>query len=221
MIKKIIYFLVIIFYTSTATAQSTAREYIENYRNIAVKLMNEHGIPASIILGIAMHESGAGTSRIAKYNNNHFGLKGKGGPKTVPSAYKGYESVQDCYSDFIDHMENRFSGLFTRYHANDYRGWAKGIQRGGYASSKTWASQVLGIIRKYNLTSLDSTNAKKEKSGVGFSEDTEISNPIVYFVKKGDTLLALARRFEISVSEIKEKNDLSSNILQIGQKLHL
>lgn len=221
MIKKIIYSLVIIFYASTAAAQSTAREYINTYKAIAVKMMNEHGIPASIVLGIAMHESGAGTSRIAKYNNNHFGLKGKSGPKTVPSAYKGYESVQDCYADFLGHLQNRFSGLFGKYSPSDYRGWAKGIQRGGYAASRTWASQVLGIIKRYDLTSLDSSGVQRAKKGSDLSEEAEMSNPIVYFVKRGDTLLELARRFETTVKEIKAKNDLSGNLLQVGQKLHL
>lgn len=163
MFKRLLFVCCVFFITHTAFAQNSAKEYIETYRKAAIATMKQHGIPASIVLGIAMHESGSGTSKIARYLNNHFGIKGKGGPKPIKSAYKGYNNVEECYSDFVEHLEKRFSGLFDQYSAKDYKGWAKGIQRGGYAASKTWGSQVLGIIKKYNLHELDSLHQEFPK----------------------------------------------------------
>lgn len=156
MLKRFLYLCFIIFATQSVFAQNAAKTYIETYKKAAIATMKEHGIPASIVLGIAMHESGSGTSKIARYLNNHFGIKGKGGPKPIKSSYKGYESVDECYSDFVAHLQKRFSTLFDKYESTDYKGWTRGIQRGGYAASKTWGSQVLGIIKKYNLHELDS-----------------------------------------------------------------
>lgn len=223
MLKKFIYASLIVFISGTAAAQSPAENYIENYKEVAVSTMNQHGIPASVILGIAIHESASGTSRIAKYLNNHFGLKGKSGPKPIKSAYKGYEEVDDCYDDFVSYLKTRFSGLFNRYSSDDYRGWAMGIQRGGYAHSRSWASQVMGIIKKYNLDQFDQSSGSTAKSSIlaAGKMESKQSEPVVYYVRRGDTLARLAQRFRTTVKEIKNKNGLSSSLLDIGQRLHL
>lgn len=223
MLRKFIYASLIVFISGTASAQSPAENYIENYKEMAVSTMNQHGIPASIVLGIAIHESASGTSRIAKYLNNHFGLKGNSGPKPIKSAYKGYEEVDDCYDDFVNYLKKRFSGLFERYSSDDYRGWAMGIQRGGYAHSRSWASQVMGIIKKYNLDQFDQSSGNSAKSTILAANKAEIvkSEPLVYYVRKGDTLSRLAQRFRTTVKEIKHKNGLSSSLLDVGQRLHL
>ncbi|WP_069660849.1 glucosaminidase domain and LysM peptidoglycan-binding domain-containing protein [Arcticibacter eurypsychrophilus] len=219
MLKKIVYASLIVFISGTAVAQTPAENYIESYKKVAVTTMNQHGIPASIILGIAIHESASGTSRIAKYLNNHFGLKGKSGPKPIKSAYKGYDNVNDCYVDFVSFLKNQFTGLFTRYASDDYRGWAMGIQRGGYAHSRTWASQVTAIIRKYKLNELDTPSSSILQSNVSAPATSEEIN--TYNVKRGDTLIRIAERFRTTVKEIKNKNGLTSSMLNIGQSLHL
>ncbi len=224
MLKKFIYVSLIVLTAGTAFGQTPANNYIDTYKEAAVSTMNQHGIPASIVLGIAIHESASGTSKIARYLNNHFGLKGKGGPKKIRSSYKGYESVDDCYNDFVSYLKTRFSGLFTKYTPVDYRGWALGIQRGGYAHSRSWASQVMAIIKKYRLYELDANTANNSAtfSVLKPSEPTEEANdPVVYLVKRGDTLLEIAKRFGTTVKEIKIRNGLSSSLLRIGQQLHL
>lgn len=227
MLKRFIYASLMVSITSSLFAQTKTDDYIETYKEAAISTMNQHGIPASIVLGIAIHESASGTSRIARYLNNHFGLKGKSGPKKIKSAYKGYENVEDCYSDFIAHLKTRFTGLFTKYTPVDYRGWARGIQRGGYAHSRTWASQVTAIIKKYHLYELDS-NANNPAAfsvltPVKYEEEKEKeeTGPMVYLVRKGDTLLEIAKRFGTTVKELKLRNGLRSSLLQIGQRLHL
>ena len=206
----------------TASAQSAAKNYVELYKEAAIKTMNEYGIPASIVLGIAIHESASGKSKIAKNLNNHFGMKGKGGPKPIKSAYKGYESVDQSYTDFAGLLKKRFSGLFTRYPVNDYKSWVYGIQRGGYAASGTWASQVMAIIKTYKLYEYDSP------TGVGIFAQEKIVQPentkgnpaVVYSVKRGDTLQLIAKRFKTSVEAIKQKNRLKTTMLTIGQELY-
>jgi flagellum-specific peptidoglycan hydrolase FlgJ len=153
--------------TTIASAQSAAQSYIEKFKDNAIRIMHETGVPASIILGVAMHESASGKSAIAQNLNNQFGVKGGGTVvyykhnRKVRSAYKRYDSVMDSFKDFARIMTERkqFSHLADKFTQYDYKGWAKGIQRSGYASSKTWSSQVLGIINKYDLNEFDNESA--------------------------------------------------------------
>src|ERR1700733_4838623 len=86
--------------------KNTPQSYIEQFKDDAIRIMHETGVPASIILGVAMHESGCGNSALAQHLNNQFGVKGGGGTvyykrnKKVHSAYKHYESVYDSFQDF-------------------------------------------------------------------------------------------------------------------------
>ena len=147
--------------------KNTPQSYIESFKADAIRIMHETGVPASIVLGVAMHESGCGNSALAQYLNNQFGVKGGGhivyycNKKKVNTAYKRYESVYDSFQDFARIMTDRpeFSGLSSTLTHFDYIGWARGIQRHGYASSRKWASQVLGLIKKYQLYSFDESPA--------------------------------------------------------------
>ncbi len=149
--------------------KNTPQSYIELFKADAIRIMHETGVPASIVLGVAMHESGCGNSKLAQYLNNQFGVKGSGHivyyrhKKKVSTAYKKYESVYDSFQDFARIMTERpeFSGLASSFTHFDYAGWALGIQRRGYASSRKWASQVLGIIKKYQLYSFDENPASQ------------------------------------------------------------
>lgn len=157
MIKKFLFVFLSVGLLQLSTYAQTTRNYIEENLPLAQQLMRENNIPASIILGIAIHESAAGTSKIARYLNNHFGVKGQNDSKAIRSSYKGYSSVEDSYHHFIDFLQSRtaFSNLFTKYGDNNYAGWAKGIQRGGYAHSKTWSAQIIALIKKYDLSKYD------------------------------------------------------------------
>ncbi|MDR6942016.1 glycoside hydrolase family 73 protein [Mucilaginibacter pocheonensis] len=171
--KKILLITTLLISTLAASAQkNTSQSYIEKFKDDAVRIMHETGIPASIVLGVAMHESGCGNSTIAQNLNNQFGVKGGGGAvytkhnKKVRTAYKKYDSVMDSFQDFARIMTERkqFSHLADALSHYDYLGWAKGIQRSGYASSRKWASQVLGIIKKYDLHDLDEKPAEQPRT---------------------------------------------------------
>jgi flagellum-specific peptidoglycan hydrolase FlgJ len=223
MIKKLLIIcLSLATLNASVSAQSAAKKYIQLYNEAAIKTMNEYGIPASIVLGIAIHESASGNSKIAKYLNNHFGMKGKSGPKPIKSSYKGYNGVEDSYADFAGLLKKRFSSLFVKYPVNDYRSWVYGIQRGGYAASGTWASQVMAIIKTYKLYEYDAPLTPVMLRGEKTAQlNDNVSNDVgVYFVKSGDTLQLIAKRFQTTVEAIKQKNGLRSSILTIGQQLY-
>jgi flagellum-specific peptidoglycan hydrolase FlgJ len=156
--------LVICSFAATAqTQKNTSQSYIEQFKDDAISIMRETGIPASIILGIAMHESANGNSNIAQKLNNQFGIKGNSGSvyyknnKKIRSSYKRYDSIMDSFADFarIITLRRERGTISPALKETEYEKWVKGIQRSGYASSKKWASQVLAIIRKYDLNELD------------------------------------------------------------------
>jgi len=221
--KKILFLLFLCTKTIFAFAQTT-EEYIEEYADVAKDLMEEHHIPASIILGVAIHESAAGKSKIARYLNNHFGIKGKNSSTEIRSSYKDFPTVDSSYNHFITFLKSRsyFNVLFDKYDQYDFKAWARGIQRGGYARSRTWATQVIALIKKYELFQYDNrpedyvepvdpkpVYRSKKKYGR------------TYTVKQGDNLGLIAKRNKTTVKAIKSKNGLKSNALKPGQKLKL
>ncbi|MFN0256135.1 glucosaminidase domain and LysM peptidoglycan-binding domain-containing protein [Pedobacter ureilyticus] len=207
-----------------AWAQTT-EEYIEEYADIAQDLAEEHHIPASIILGVAIHESAAGKSKIARYLNNHFGFKGKNSNTEIRSAYRDFPTVDSSYVHFITFLKSRtyFNVLFDKYDQYDFKAWAKGIQRGGYARSRTWASQVIALIKKYELYEYDN----RPEDYVEPVEPLPVYRPKkkksnrTYTVKQGDNLSIIAKRNKTTVKAIMGKNGLKSNALKPGQKLKL
>jgi len=161
--KKLILIITLLVSSLAVSAQNTSQSYIEKFKDNAISLMHQTGVPASIILAVAMHESANGNSLIAQKLNNQFGVKGSETTviykhkKKIHTAYKRYDSVMDSFQDFVRLMTEHkkfahLSGELTHY---DYFGWAKGIQHSGYCSSHKWAAQVLNIINKYGLNAYD------------------------------------------------------------------
>ena len=161
--KKILLCATLLVSVFAASAQDTTRSYIDKFKDDAIRIVHQTGVPASIILAIAMHESGCGNSFLAKTFNNQFGMKGydlilyKRRKKTIRTAYKKYDSPSDSFEDFgrIMTEKPKFSSLADKFTHYDYLGWALGIQKAGYASSRKWAAQVLGLVHKYQLNLFD------------------------------------------------------------------
>jgi len=164
--KKTTLVLFFIISAFAASAQNTSTSYIEKFKDAAVRIMHQSGVPASIVLAVAMHESGCGNSTLAKQFNNQFGVKGLDKQvlvlhnRTKLTSYKKYGSVLDSFEDFSRIITGRkqlsYLQNLTHY---DYVGWAKGIQKSGYAASHRWAADVLGLIKKYKLNLLDENPA--------------------------------------------------------------
>jgi len=201
--------------------------YIEEYRDIAMQEMRQYGIPASITLSQGILESGAGRGELTKKANNHFGIKCHKG-WTGKRVYHDDDKNQECfrkYKDpeisFRDHSlflseRSRYSELFE-LRKDDYRGWAKGLRKAGYATDPKYPQKLIGIVEKYNLSKFDrevlGKRSKKNKN-----KKTDIAT---YSVKKGDTLYSISRKHNIDVEKLKEYNGLRSNEISIGQELYL
>lgn len=209
----------------TATAQTTA-DYIESYAAHAKALMHEYKVPASVILAVAIHESGSGTSKIARYLNNHFGIKGPNSNEEINSSYRDYPTVNESYDHFLEFLKSResFSGLFEKYDQYDYRNWAKGIQRGGYARSRTWATQIIGIIKKNSLYAYDERPddyIEPEIPKATATSRRKVTSRNTYTVKKGDNLHNIAKARHTTADALMKKNGLKGPAIKPGQKLKL
>lgn len=222
--KNLLVFLFVCI-TRAVCAQNSATGYIEQYKELAIKEMREHGVPASIVLGVAMHESGNGTSRIARVLNNHFGMKGPNYNQEMRSRYKSYDSAATSYADFSMMLKSRkrFSPLFDTCSIYDYKAWVLGMQRGRYAANKAWASRVVAIIKKYNLYEYDNRPADYvEPTYELFPKSVKLKQRVSYHrIKKGDTLSALAKKYGTRVDKIRHQNHLKTDYLRIGQKLKI
>lgn len=221
--KSILLFLAISVQALLAQAQ-TIQAYIEAHAGKAQQLMQEHAVPASIILGVAIHESAAGKSKLAQHLNNHFGFKGKNSNTVIKSAYRDFPTVDSSYNHFITFLKSRrhFNVLFDKYSQYDFKNWAYGMQRGGYARSTTWATKVIALIHKYQLYQYDNRPDDYSETEVESLPATIVKNtPRVYTVKTGDNLSIIAKKHQTTVKAIMNKNGLKSHLLQPGQKLKL
>lgn len=226
MIKTALCILLFLTCFSFNIKAQTTDEYIDTYAEQAQELMREYKIPASIILAVAIHESAAGTSKIARYLNNHFGIKGANSNTEIQSAYRDYPTVDESYEHFIDFLTSRksFSLLFDKYDQYDYKNWARGIQRGGYARSRTWASQVINIIKKNNLYEYDERPDDYVEPVVPEPAPLKSKTVIAsktYTVKPGDNLYNIAKARRTTPTAIMKKNGLKSSAIKPGQKLKI
>jgi len=201
--------------------------YIENYSIIAKDEMQLYGIPASITLAQGILESGAGRSGLSRKSNNHFGIKCHK-DWTGERVYHDDDELQECFrkykdpdKSFRDHSlflteRTRYKDLF-KLKKDDYKGWAKGLRKAGYATDPKYPKKLIDIIERYKLFKLDAEvlgkKGKKSKKG-----KFKIST---YTVQKGDTLYSISQRFNMTVENLKELNGLDSNIIDIGQILNL
>ena len=205
--------------------------YIENYKEIAKEEMREYGIPASITLAQGILESGAGRGKLSAKSNNHFGIKCHKGWEG-DRVYHDDDELQECFRkyehpmhSFRDHSlfltsRSRYSNLFELKIYN-YKAWAKGLKKAGYATDPKYPAKLISIIEKNNLHEYDSEvlgkTPKKAKQSKKGKQSKKATNS--YIVAKGDTLYGLSKKFNMTVDEIKKLNKLRSNSLSIGQEL--
>lgn len=141
-------------------------EYIELYRDIAVRKMKEYGIPASITLAQGLLESGSGNSNLARYANNHFGIKCHkewSGDTYIQDddakdeCFRKYKSAEESFNDHSYFLTSRprYADLF-KLDINDYRGWAHGLKKAGYATNPRYADMLIKIIEENELFLYDS-----------------------------------------------------------------
>lgn len=153
-------------FSSMALAREISRkEYIQQYSHIAIRQMNQYGIPASIIMAQACLESGNGNSRLAVKANNHFGIKchNWNGKRIYHNddergeCFRKYNHAEDSFKDHSEFLRNgrRYQSLFD-LKRTDYKAWAHGLKAAGYATNPKYAQLLIEIIEKNELYKLDS-----------------------------------------------------------------
>jgi len=162
---------------------SGAVEYINKYSPLAVSEMQRTGIPASITLAQGMLESGYGRSTLAIKGNNHFGIKCHSdwtGAKIYHDdnkkgeCFRAYRSVEDSYRDHSEFLVNgsRYRELF-KLSSTDYKNWAHGLKKAGYATDPNYAHLLIRKIEEYGLDAFDTG---KKVAGVSAGQGTPVSN---------------------------------------------
>ncbi len=215
--------------------------YIEKYKNIAKVDMQQYGIPASIILGQGILESGAGTGPLSTKANNHFGIKCHI-EWTGPSVRYNDDTENECFRKYKDPSESyRDHSLFliTRAHYStlfkldktDYKSWAKGLKNAGYATDPAYPTKLIAIIERYHLEKYDyevlgndyvtSNNSIEVKDTIEPLKDETISSSTnqSHQVAKGDTLYSISRKYNVTIQDLKKKNNISNDTLSVGQSL--
>lgn len=150
----------------------TTVAYIEQFKGVAIEEMNLYGIPASITLAQGIIESASGNSSLAKYANNHFGIKCTSDWKGK-AYYKDDDQTNDCFRVYKDAKESfkdhsaflkrkRYSFLFE-LDKNDYKNWAIGLKTAGYATNPKYPELLINLIEKYNLNQYDQSETEREK----------------------------------------------------------
>lgn len=166
----------LIVFAAGVTADMTPQEkYIAKYAPTAVQEMYRSGVPASITLAQGMLESRYGLSELASKGNNHFGIKchdWKGRSMKVDDDRKGecfrvYGNAAESYADHSDFLRyrTRYRSLFE-LETTDYKGWAYGLSKAGYATDPQYAPKLIRIIEEYNLTRFDVSDGAADASVV-------------------------------------------------------
>lgn len=207
-------------------------EYVQTFSEVAQLEMKAFGIPASITLAQGLLESGFGKGALALKTNNHFGIKCHTGWKgdydfhdddEKGECFRKYNHPMYSYRDHSLFLKNRsrYASLFD-LRKDDYKKWAFGLKKAGYATDKKYPNKLISLIERYELYKYDKSvmgddygrNVKKREVAV-------VSKPSVdnHIVKEGDTLYSISRKYSVSVDDLKRWNYLYDNAIKVGQKL--
>lgn len=219
------------------TLNKQTLQYIRKYAPLAVQEMHEYKIPASITLAQGILESGNGRSQLASKSNNHFGIKchkGWTGGRVYHDddekgeCFRKYKFVETSYKDHSKFLSGRrrYEKLF-KLRKSDYKGWANGLKKAGYATDRKYPKKLIKIIQDYKLYEFDKFTKKDLKRGRRATKKKKEESIVIakkgsskmYEVKKGDTLYSISVKFKITVAQLKKMNGLTTNSLSIGQEL--
>ncbi|MFT4204481.1 MAG: glucosaminidase domain-containing protein [Chitinophagaceae bacterium] len=143
---------------TSVSAQSTAQKYIQAHSQLAMKLMQQSGVPASVILGVAMVESSLGRSKSSKVLHNHFGIIGKNkmASEGYVSPYRQFSSTEASYENFV-HIVTSKSFYENLKGSLDFSKWLNGLNKAGYCATDqhVWKRDIMYFINKYALHRYD------------------------------------------------------------------
>ena len=221
----------------------TPEQYVAAYKDLAIREMKRMGVPASITLAQGLLETEGGNSALLMRSNNHFGIKCKSnwsGESTshdddsIGECFRVYKNAEDSYRDHSNFLKgsDRYGFLF-KLNPADYKGWAYGLKKAGYATNPNYPQILIKNIEKYNLQeySLEALSEVPVFDGSKFSSDPEVkilavddeaentaSNTEIAIngckalrATKGTSLLAIATNYNIPLSKLLEINDLQND----------
>lgn len=217
-------------------------DYINAYKDDAIKEMYLHKVPACITLAQGMLESGNGNSPLCRNANNHFGIKCHkewGGDTYIMDddsageCFRKYNDVLDSYSDhsMFLYSRSRYASLFE-IPLTDYKAWCYGLKKAGYATDPHYPERLIELIEKHKLYEL---NTIEETPKQNFPAHDEIKKPElaireiyrfnhIQFViaKDGDTFFKIASDYNIELDKLLEYNDFTyGDKIIYGQKIYI
>lgn len=222
-------------------------EYIDKHKKLAITHMKKYNVPASIILAQGLLESEAGRSSLTTKSNNHFGIKCKNdwqGERVIAAddtpndCFRKYKNVEDSYEDHSRFLveRSRYNSLFS-LDITDYKSWAKGLQKAGYATDRAYANKLIKVIEDYELYKYDRDGFNRDQN---YSLQTLVNtkttpppssspppsspplsktrhtpyktNGLVYVIAyRGDSYRAIAQEFGFNVAELCKYNEVPQN----------
>ena len=161
--------------------------------------------------------------------NNHFGIKCHkdwNGPSVkydddeAQECFRKYDQSIESFHDHAQFLTNRtwYAPLF-KLDKDDYKQWAKGLKKAGYATDPKYPEKLISIIERYQLYQYDTEVLGKPFTPINFSNQQLLPSADLYQVSQGDTLYSISKKFNISVDDLKRKNNLQDNTLSIGQNI--
>jgi LysM repeat protein len=227
----------------SAEQKMTPEQYIDQFKDAAIKEMRMYNIPASITLAQGMLESDNGNSKLAILANNHFGIKCHewNGPTYTKNdnvkneCFRKYSSANDSYNDHSQFLKShsRYSILFE-LKSGDYKGWAKGLRKTGYATDPSYPQCLLRLIDKYKLYQYDegdddfssnnNTSLKKSSASEKIKNHEIFSSHFTKYiiVNPGDNFSKIAEETDKDLWQLYKFNDLEpTDKLVPGQKIYI
>lgn len=216
-------------------------DYIEKYYRLAQQQQRRYGIPASITLAQGLLESGAGCSELSRKANNHFGIKCHDwqGSKIhyKRDCYRKYRKVEDSYRDHSEFLSRpRYKDLY-KLKLTDYKGWARGLKRCGYATDPSYAQKLIRIIELYDLNRFVKGTKYKKKDEKKEHDPSDESVPVednmrhniyrawgLLYVeaREGDTYEMIATELGFKPKDLARYNDSKpKRILSDGEIVYL
>lgn len=203
-------------YPQSTPGKTTYLDYINTYKDIAVKKMHEYGIPASITLAQGLLESGSGNSDLTVNANNHFGIKchkeWTGMTYVMDDdekneCFRKYASAEESFNDHSLFLTSRprYAGLF-QLDKKDYKGWAYGLKSAGYATNPRYPEMLIKIIEENELYLFDS------EGGASFAKKTVHKSPVKKNEAKAKKTDRRAQYEFVEVAEGNRKIYLNNNV---------
>jgi LysM repeat protein len=228
---KCIAFGLLILSNSVFGQEISRKEYIEKYSSLAIIQMHQYKIPASITLAQGILESNHGNSRLATKANNHFGIKCHGweGKKIFADDDKKNEcfrNYKNVLESFVDHSlflnkYSRYEFLFD-YKITDYKSWAKGLKKAGYATNSKYPELLIKIIEENKLYQFD--REKIDKNLISGKRNIYMHpNKIKYVISQNqETYEKIAKSLNIKLKQILKYNDDNKlSVLKVGTKVFI